>query len=135
MIKENPFLGVGFYNFSTYYDNHYSYDLLYPHAELPHNIFIQVGTDTGFIGGTIFFMIFVVGFGTVRKIYIFKNATPIERAAVAGLGYGLLGFLIAGQFVTITYYPFMWIHLAFIVALYNSLQSRAGKDLEGSQKG
>jgi len=41
----------------------------------------------------------------------------IDKCVAAGLGYGVLGFLIAGQFVTVAYYPFLWVHLAFIVCL------------------
>ena len=33
-----------------------------------------------------------------------------------GLDIGFIGFLIAGQFVSVVYYPFMWIYLALVVA-------------------
>jgi len=36
-----------------------------------------------------------------------------------GLDAGLIGFLVAGTFVTVLYYPFFWIQIAMIVALYN----------------
>jgi len=34
-----------------------------------------------------------------------------------GLEVGFVGFLIAGQFVSVAYYPFMWIQLALMVKL------------------
>jgi hypothetical protein len=58
----------------------------------------------------------------IIKISRNKNASELERNIAAGLGYGVLGFFIAGQFVTVSYYPFLWIHLAFICALSNTVK-------------
>ena len=58
MIQENPFLGVGYFNFVPYYNDYYSYDLLYPHAQLPHNIMVQIGTDAGYPALVAFLMMF-----------------------------------------------------------------------------
>lgn len=119
MIKDHPFTGVGYFNFPEYYDIHYPEDLLRESAELPHNIFIQVGTDTGFVGlGLYLIMIFY----SLRLSFRSASRLPAEhvfRSIAAGLGYGIVGFVIAGQFVTVGYYPFFWISLAFIVALNN----------------
>jgi putative inorganic carbon (HCO3(-)) transporter len=117
MMKENPFTGVGFFNFIPYYEAHFSYDMLYPKAQLPHNIFIQVGTDAGFIAVALFLFIIcyccVMAFGLTKR----KNVEPEFKAIAAGLGIGVIGYAIAGQFVTVAYYPFLWVHLAFIVCL------------------
>lgn len=117
MMKENPLFGVGYFNFIPYYQNHFPEDMLYEHAELPHNIFIQVGTDAGFIGLLFFCLIIFYSLKKSRDIARQPDIDPLWRATAAGLGYGIFGFLIAGQFVTVTYYPFLWIHLAFIVSL------------------
>jgi hypothetical protein len=37
------------------------------------------------------------------------------------------GFLIAGQFVTVTYYPFFWINLAMMVATGNVARQMAAR--------
>jgi putative inorganic carbon (HCO3(-)) transporter len=110
---------VGFFNFIPYYEAHYSYDMLYPRAQLPHNIFIQIGTDAGFIALFLFILLILYCLFVPIKIYKSNKYVDLEKAVAAGLGYGVLGFLIAGQFVTIAYYPFLWIHLAMIVALSN----------------
>jgi putative inorganic carbon (hco3(-)) transporter len=117
MMKENPLTGVGFFNFVPYYENHFSQDMLYARAELPHNIFIQVGTDAGFIALGLFMGI--IGYCLYVTYSISKNTTidPVICACAAGLGLGVFGFLVAGQFVTVSYYPFLWIHLALIVVL------------------
>ncbi|HMY38587.1 MAG TPA: O-antigen ligase family protein, partial [Marinagarivorans sp.] len=128
MIQENPLLGVGYFNFVPYYNDYYSYDLLYPHAQLPHNILVQIGTDAGYPALIAFLMMFFFCIFTPLRC---KAVSPVFRHAGYGLGMGVIGYFIAGQFVTITYYPFFWIHLAFISALYN-INQKAKQDLNFS---
>lgn len=119
MMKEYPWTGVGLFNFIPYYEDNFSGDMLYDHAELPHNIFIQVGTDAGFIALFVFAMINLHCLITPLGIIANNKNDIYVKAMAAGLGCGVFGFFIAGQFVTVGYYPFLWIHLAFITALLN----------------
>jgi len=125
MIQENPLLGVGYYNFVPYYNDYYSYDLLYPHAQLPHNILVQIGTDAGYPALIAFLMMFFFCIFTPLRC---KAVPPVVQHIGYGLAMGVIGYFIAGQFVTITYYPFFWIHLAFISALFN-INQKAKQDL------
>ena len=43
-----------------------------------------------------------------------------------GLDGSLIAFLVAGQFVTVLYYPFFWINFAMSVALNRSIQPPRG---------
>lgn len=115
MIKDNPLLGIGFFNFPKYYSVYYAQDMLYKHAELPHNIFIQVGVDAGMLGLVPFILIILLCFNN-RSIKNYEECDPVLVSAIKGVSYGILGFVIAGQFVTVAYYPFLWIGLAFIVS-------------------
>lgn len=134
MIKEHPFLGVGYFNFIPYFTLHYPEDLvtgktIYTgRAELPHNIFIQVGTDAGLIGLIVYAMLILRAFaGTraLRRMAVGDGPNfAFERDLSKGFDVAFWGFLIAGQFVTVGYYPFMWIHLALVVALKNSVLQR-----------
>lgn len=122
MIKDNPVLGVGFYNFAPYFEKYYPDDVLVRKAELPHNIFIQVGTDAGSLGLFIFAGFFIIA---LKKASTFKltgciAAGPDLPGRCANLS--LVGFVVAGQFVTVAYYPFLWIHLALVVSMSNSFQ-------------
>lgn len=118
MMKDHPFTGVGYFNFVPYFEAYYPEDMLYKTAQLPHNIFIQVGTDAGF-PALIFFVLLIIY--SLRTCYRLSrgNSPNLQRTISAGLGIGVIGYLIAGQFVTVTYYPFFWVHLALIVALTN----------------
>lgn len=124
MMLDHPLTGVGFFNFIPYFEAYYPEDMLYKTAQLPHNIFIQVGTDAGFIALFIFMLIIFYSLRIPIKIYKNPNNDIVTKAISAGLGYGVLGFVIAGQFVTVAYYPFLWIHIAFIVALLNISRKR-----------
>lgn len=124
MMKEHPLTGVGLFNFIPYYNNYYSNDVLFEDrgAELPHNIFIQVGTDAGF-PALLFFMAMILYAIILSGSLIKRKGDPLFSAIAAGLGFGILGFVIAGQFVTVTYYPFFWVHLAFLVSLSNVMKT------------
>lgn len=126
MMKDYPFTGVGFFNFGPYYEAHYPEDTIggKGKAELPHNIFVQTGTDAGFVGAITFALIILSGMGMAFALARRKTASEPTRAIAAGIGVGIFGFLIAGQFVTVSYYPFLWIHMAFIVAL-KSIEDKA----------
>lgn len=119
MMQKYPGLGVGYFNFPKYFENYYPEDMLYDKAELPHNIFIQVGTDTGFTGLFIFLFLLLLPFWLSRRKKLDPDKDKFMHITITGVLQGLLGFIIAGQFVTVTYYPFLWISLAFVVAGHN----------------
>jgi len=129
MIKSHPALGVGYYNFPRYFQTHYPEDMLYQGAQLPHNIFVQVGTDAGILGlGTFAALIARTAF-LARRTRLLVQRHGLQRHSYLAVSQGLLtgmwGFVIAGQFVTVTYYPFFWINLAFMASLAN-IVSKAG---------
>lgn len=127
MIAENPVLGVGYFNFPQYFADHYPGDVLVGVAQLPHNILIQIGTDAGFLGLTLFAALVIRNFQCCRRIQKATAQAPEAMFATSiakGLSVSLWGFLIAGQFVTIAYYPFFWINLALSVALLNVVRGQ-----------
>ncbi|MBL3556704.1 MULTISPECIES: O-antigen ligase family protein [Marinobacter] len=119
MIKEHPVLGVGYFNFPSYFGRYYADDVLLHRVELPHNIIIQVGTDTGITGLAIFLILILVA---LRKAQRFRadGCENNQKLIGACANLSLLGFIVAGQFVTVTYYPYLWIHLALLVSMRNS---------------
>jgi putative inorganic carbon (HCO3(-)) transporter len=121
MMKKHPWTGVGFFNYVPYYERHHSADMLYDVAQLPHNIFIQVGADLGFLGLFIYLLLVAQVFINGRKIRKLGKDTGDPDSALCklsmGLEVGFIGFLVAGQFVSVVYYPFMWIQLALMVCL------------------
>lgn len=123
MIEQHPVLGVGYFNFSPVYAVHDPHKLVHGTAELPHNIFIQVGTDAGLLGLSIFLVLIYRNFAIakeIRRTCAKEGGAPAFAPSVArGLVVTTLGFVIAGQFNTVSYYPFLWINLALMVSLAN----------------
>lgn len=129
MIENHPFLGVGYFNFAPVYAAHEQFKLWHGTAQLPHNILIQVGTDAGLIGLGIFLMLIYRNLKVARDIRRAcakdKESPAFAPAVARGLVITTWGFVIAGQFNTVAYYPFLWINLALTVSLANIVKSSA----------
>lgn len=129
MIENHPVLGVGYFNFAPVYASHPTNELWHGTAQLPHNIFIQVGTDSGLIGLSIFLILIYrnlkIPYG-IRRMCAKNEDTPAFAPSVArGLVITAWGFVIAGQFNTVAYYPFLWINLALTVSLADIVRRAA----------
>jgi putative inorganic carbon (hco3(-)) transporter len=129
MIETHPVLGVGYYNFAPVYAAHDRAHLWRGKAQLPHNIFIQVGTDSGLIGLGIFMMLIYRNLKVARDIRRACAKDPEVPAFAAAVARGLTittwGFVIAGQFNTVAYYPFFWMNLALTVSLASIVKKSA----------
>ncbi|WP_434049289.1 O-antigen ligase family protein [Marinobacter salarius] len=132
MIQDNPVLGVGYFNFASYFEKYYPGDVLLGRAELPHNIFIQIGTDTGLLGLSVFLGLLLVAYRLGKR---FRTNLCAREDGVIGrcANISLLGFIVSGQFVTVAYYPFLWIHLALIVSLSNSFSSNQKSPIKAGE--
>ena len=141
MMKDHPALGVGYFNFIPYYNLHHSDDIILPmlqqrgSAELPHNIFIQVGTDAGFIGLGLFLLLILGAFLTMRRLgqEAYARGDPFVYNMAKGMNLALLGYVVAGQFVTVAYYPFLWIHLTFVTIMFHFWRTEQANALQARQ--
>ena len=119
-IKEHPILGIGYNNWMPYMLNKHPRGVgPYEAIQAPHNIYIQCTTELGFVGFIIFLLLIYHAFK--NNVRTRKMALEMDNRLFFNLSYGLdaglIGFLIAGTFVTVLYYPFFWIQITMIVAL------------------
>jgi len=67
--------------------------------------------------------IFMILFIFILNVPTRKQANVLNKKFLYfmayGLDAGLIGYLVAGFFVTVLYYPFFWVQLAMTVALYS----------------
>ena len=133
VIPEYPILGVGYHNWLSYL--YYSVpEGLGPSKNIqePHNIYIQVSSELGITGLIVFlFMILFAFINNARTRFlakIFEN--KLEFNLSYAFDAGLIGYLVAGTFVTVLYYPFFWIQIAMIVML-NNVTNKKYKELQG----
>jgi hypothetical protein len=131
IMARHPVLGVGYKNWLPYYSHNYE-----GRVQVPHNIFIEAGTELGYTGLGAF--VFLIGATLVVNARTRKQLTRAEgkKAPMTWVAHGLdaamIGYLVAGFFVTVLYYPFFWINLALSVALCEATRPRPAPALRAS---
>lgn len=126
IAREHPVLGIGYENWLPYYST--NYEPYGAEAELPHNIFVEAGTELGYVG--------LAGFLALIGWTFWMNAQTrrLARRMPDGLymyymGHGLdaalIGYMVSGFFVTVLYYPYFWINFAMTATLYNAAREKA----------
>lgn len=129
-MTDHPILGIGLGNWIPVYGRHVASTGSDGRVQLPHNIFVQAGAELGFSGLIVIIVIIGMTFvlnARTRKLSTSTNL-PHVRLFSLGLDAGMVGFLVSAQFVTVLYYPYLWIALALTIALHNST-ARAVREL------
>lgn len=119
-IQEHPVIGVGYNNWVPYMRSIYPEGVgPYETVQVAHNIYIQCAAELGLVG--LMFFLLMVYHAFRNNFQTRQMAKQIDNRLFFNLSYGLdaglIGFLIAGAFVTVLYYPFFWIQITMIVAL------------------
>ena len=118
IMAERPVLGIGYGNWLSYWKQQHGYEAL------PHNIYIQAGAELGYVGIGGFIGLILATLWVNHKTRRAVRALGKDGQFFAGTAFGLdaamVGFLIAGTFVTVLYYPFFWMNLAMTTALHHS---------------
>jgi O-antigen ligase len=124
IANNHPVLGVGYKNWIPYYRSHYVAG-----GQLPHNIFVEAGAELGYLGlGAFLFLIggtLAVNYRTRRLARRLGRDGAFMEMMAHGLDAALLGYLVAGFFVTVLFYPFFWINLGMTGALYGTASAAA----------
>lgn len=126
VIKDHPLLGIGYDNWLSYAHFDRPEGIVWGRTQLPHNIYIEVASESGFLG--FFSFMFLVIYAFVINARTRKMALQLKHKLfnfmTYGFSMGLVGYLVAGTFVTVLYYPFFWVQIAFIVALHNITKNK-----------
>ncbi|MGB8658698.1 MAG: O-antigen ligase family protein [Candidatus Zixiibacteriota bacterium] len=129
MSIDNPLLGVGINNFSTNYATRY-------HAKdeagilwAPHNIFIQAGSELGVLGLLSLVLAMFLVFKRNHETRRLCRQNSLKKDWISdfacALDLGLIGYIVSGSFLTVLYYP----HLYIIMVLAISLNQIAKKQI------
>jgi putative inorganic carbon (hco3(-)) transporter len=115
VMRDYPVLGIGFGNWQAYANMR---------VGLPHNIFIEAGAELGLLGLGAFLVLIGstlwVNHRTRQVAKTMGDRGRLGKHLSHGFDVALFGYLAAGYFVTVLYYPFFWINLAMTVALYHA---------------
>lgn len=120
MAGDYPVLGVGINNY-VYYNNTFLDD---PNNHEPHNVFIQALSESGLLGLSLLVVILVLAFRSnaqVRRM-LRENGRddPFLLNASHALDVSLIAWMVGGFFLTVLYYPFLWIDLMLVTALHGA---------------
>jgi O-antigen ligase len=115
MIGDNPIFGVGPLNFkalSTLYTG-------LPQGNIAHNSFLEVAAEFGLPVLAVFVMLIVTTFRTLNAATGLAGTDRGWRIAgwAEGLRSGLLGFLVAGFFISAQYEKMFWLAVFLTIAL------------------
>lgn len=122
-MKEYPFLGVGHKNWEKYYRDKLDYGV--PGTPLVHNLFVESGTEHGFLGLGTLISIFLSMFFVDRNTRMLAKQRGDRFAFYVAHGFdaAVIGLAVSGSFVTVLYYPYVWVHAAFVTALNISVRN------------
>ena len=91
-------------------------------------------TDTGFTELATFLLLISWGFPSRQRPYILAESRRDGFFAqmARGMNLALLGYVVAGQFVTVAHYPYLWIHLALCAAICEAQRSEGRRRWGGA---
>lgn len=121
MVGKYPLLGVGYKNWGVA-----DKQMFGGTGDLSHNIFIECMSELGYSGlGAFILLILYTVKNNLETIRIVRN----EEAKFLGnlgkaLNLSLVGYIVAGFFVTVLYYPYFWVNLAMTVSLNNIVKKK-----------
>jgi O-antigen ligase len=119
MIEAHPVAGVGLGNFKPLMP---LYMPVTPGTRvdvdtLAHNMFIEVAAELGLPALMIFLAMFWFTYRTLRKLRRSSSTHSLIRQTAAALQAGLLGFAVAGSFVSAEYQKTSWMGFALMFCL------------------
>jgi putative inorganic carbon (hco3(-)) transporter len=119
MFADYPILGVGPGNYPQMYAYQYGGGKPY----VCHSVYVQALAESGFLGTLCVALLIVLVLrlnARTRRLALASDAGSGKRSfqycLALGLDLGLLGYLASGAFVSVLYYPHLWILLGLSVA-------------------
>jgi putative inorganic carbon (hco3(-)) transporter len=120
IFKDNPVLGVGTGSWVAYYQLRYPREWGPEGWGLVHNSFLEVIGEHGGLGllfwCLIFGGMFLLGYRT--RALASRLDDPVFLWTSRGFDAATVAFLIGGSFMSVFWYPYVWVHAAMIVSLY-----------------
>lgn len=126
LANEHPVLGIGYKNWLPMYQKRWGWELdAFQRVELPHNFFVEAWSEMGYLGlGALLFLIAGSFFLNSRTRALARKLGD-QGYLAEQLGWGfdgaLIGYMVSGFFVTVLYYPFLWVNLGMTAALHLSV--------------
>lgn len=140
MFLDNPIIGVGQGNFPWRFGQYEGGETLDGRSRAgraAHSLYFTLFPELGIVGTLIFIFMLYYTYQDIRFVGRLGARKPIvplnsDRKKMfflsLAMGGSLIGFLTAGIFISILYYPSFWVLMGFVVAL----RKLAQRELEGA---
>jgi len=124
ITNDHPVLGIGYKNWIPYYRANYN-----PRGELPHNFLLECAAELGYLGVLVLLSLIGATFvenAKTRRICGQGGRAPDRflYCIAHGLDGAMIGFIVSGSFVTVLFYPFLWMNIALVLALCGVRENR-----------
>jgi len=117
MIEAHPIAGIGLGNFKLLMPSYMAPGTNIDVDSVAHNMFIEVAAELGLPALVIFLAIFWFTYRMLGKLYRATSISSLIRDTAAALQAGLLGFAVAGSFVSAEYQKTSWMGFALMFCL------------------
>jgi O-antigen ligase len=137
LIHQFPYLGIGYYNWIPYYQDHFFDPSLYWHVEEAHNTYLQMGAELGYSGLVIFILMVLYSFVSNARAASLAKRPGFEflRAIAIGMNAAGVALVLASNFLTAFFLPNYWIHFAFTVCVSNAVRKKIAVVEAAGEKG
>src|SRR5258705_4185118 len=130
MIADNPLFGVGPLNFKSLSTLYTGLD----QGNIAHNSFLEIAAELGLPVLIVFLMLLAATFRTLGRVARLRGGPEVRELAAwaEGLRSGLLGFLVAGCFISAQYEKVLWVTIFLAIAVGDVARRRVA--LEAAQE-
>jgi O-antigen ligase len=129
MVRANPLFGIGVGNYKPFMSSYMSGDTQLD-AGIAHNSYLEIATEMGFLGLTIFVGFLVCTFHSVertRKVALLRGYSAIAQLSL-GLEAGLVGYMVSAFFISAEYQKLFWLSAFLVSCLSSIIQSRIRRE-------
>ena len=126
MIADSPLIGVGPLNFKSLSTLYTGLD----QGNIAHNSFLEIAAEFGVPALVVFVLLLVATFRTLGRATRATGSPEARELAgwAEGLRSGLIGFLVAGCFISAQYEKFLWLSVFLTIVLGALVTHRARLD-------
>jgi O-antigen ligase len=135
MIEEHPIVGVGLGNFKALMPSYLPNEPGVRVDTLAHNMFIEVAAELGLPALIVFLGIFFFTYRTLGKLRRSASLPSLIREMALALQAGLVGFAVAGSFVSAEYQKTSWMGFALMFCLMPVARAHRSVRVKPSTRG
>lgn len=134
MVKAHPLIGVGTNTFAKAYPSYrIAGDPFTDIGPYAHNQYLHLAAELGWSGVAVFSILLVVVFLAIRRGLAAKASAPVAAMVSAGLGAGLVGFLIVGLFESSLFHARGPMRFWFLVGLIMAVDAIRARGADGTR--